>query len=258
LVEIDPSLCLKVLKMANSAYYAPKKRVSNISQAIINIGFNNVKELALNQKVCEIFSKKERIGGYSRPLLWKHSISMALLGKMIYRKEFGKKGQDVYAAGLLHDVGIIVEDQFLHDNFRLILKRAVFAEENLSQAERSVLGYTHADIGSALAADWNFPTSLRMAMGFHHKPSKAKPAFTRIASTLFIAEYLSAEQGIGFPDAPFISSAAFQKHVTKLGLTTQGLDLIVTIVRSVLGGDLSVLSEERVLGRIFNGTQVQI
>jgi len=234
LIEIDPSLCLKVLKMANSAYYAPKKRVSNIGQAIINIGFNNVKELALSQKVCEIFSKKEHIGEYSRPSLWKHSLSIAILGQMIYRKEFGAKGQEVYAAGLLHDVGIIVEDQFLHDDFRLILKRALYAEENLSQAERSVLGFTHADIGRALAADWNFPTGLRTAMGFHHMPSKVKPSLTRVASTLFIAEYLAAENGIGFADAPFISSSAFQKHVKKLGLTVQGLDLIVEDMKQEL------------------------
>ena len=110
----------------------------------------------------------------------------------------------------------------------------MFGEENLSQVERSVLGYTHADIGSALAANWNFPTDLRMAMGFHHMPSEAKPSFRRIASTLFIAEYLSAKNDIGFPDALFISSSAFQKHVTKLGLNTQGLDLIVREMKQEL------------------------
>ena len=128
LIELDPPLTAKILRVANSAYYAPKKKISDIGHAIVNIGFNTVKELALSQKVCEIFNQKERIGGYSRVFLWNHSISTALLGKMIYRKEFGKKGDNIYVAGLLHDIGIIVEDQFLHDDFKLILKKAMFEE----------------------------------------------------------------------------------------------------------------------------------
>lgn len=234
LIETDPPLCLKVLKMANSAYYAPKKRVGNIGQAIVNIGFNNVKELALTQKVCEIFSRKEDIGKYSRPSLWKHSVTIALLGKMIYRKEFAERGQDAYAAGLLHDIGIIVEDQFLHDAFLPILKRSEFEKKNLAQVELGVLGYTHADIGRALAADWNFPIALRTAIGYHHTPSEAKPLFARIVSTLFVAECLSVEHGIGYPDAPFTSPSAFQEQVVKLGLNTQGLDLIVKEVKHEL------------------------
>ena len=227
LVEIDPPLCLKVLKMANSAYYAPTQRVSSIDQAIVNIGFTNVQELALSLKVCEIFTKKERILEYSRSLLWQHSIFVALLGKMIYRREFGEKGQEVYAAGLLHDIGIIVEDQFLHDDFQLILRRSKLVKENLPPAELHVLGYTHADIGGALAADWNLPSGLMIGIGFHHMPDHAKRSMRRIASTLFIAEYLSAENDIGYSDASFISFIAFEKQVRTLGLTIGGLDLIV-------------------------------
>lgn len=227
LIELDPPLTAKILRVANSAYYAPKKKVSDIGQAIVNIGFNNVKELALSQKVCEIFNQKKRIGGYSRVFLWNHSISIAMLGKMIYRKEFGEKGDNIYIAGLLHDIGVIVEDQFLHDDFKLILKRAMFEEENLPQAELSVLGYTHADIGRAITTDWNFPEVLRDAIGFHHIPDKVKAPYSRMTATLFIAEHLSAECGIGYPDAPFTEVAVFQEQLTKLGLHVQGLGLIV-------------------------------
>ena len=77
----------------------------------------------MSQKVCEAFAGNTDIEGYSRNLLWKHSVAVALLGKMIYRREFGRKGDNIYVAGLLHDIGIIALDQFCQDDFRLILSR---------------------------------------------------------------------------------------------------------------------------------------
>ena len=227
LIEIDPPLTAKVLKLANSAYYSPGKRIGEIGQAIITIGFDAVKELALSQKVCEIFDKDESLAGYSRMLLWKHSISVALLGKMIYRREFGERGENIYAAGVLHDIGLIVEDQFLQDRFKEILMRSTMQEKNLPQLERRVLGYNHTDIGRVIAADWNFPRELSAAIGYHHTPDRAKQKFARIAATLYIAECLSASCEIGYADTRFIDESLFQDCVQEWDLSAHGLDLIV-------------------------------
>ena len=68
---------------------------------------------------------------------------------------------------------------------------------------------------------------MREAIGLHHRPDKVKAPYSRMTSTLFVAEYLSAECGIGYADAPFTDPAVFQEHLAKLGLHAQGLDLIV-------------------------------
>ena len=231
LIEIDPPLTAKVLKLANSAYYSPGKRIGEIGQAIITIGFDAVKELALSQKVCEIFDKDESLAGYSRMLLWKHSISVALLGKMIYRREFGERGENIYAAGVLHDIGLIVEDQFLQDSFKEILMRSTMQEKNLPQLERRVLGYNHTDIGRVIATDWNFPRELSAAIGYHHTPDRAKQKFARIAATLYIAECLSARGEIGYADTRFVDESLFQDCVQQWDLSARGLDLIVAEMR---------------------------
>ena len=112
LIEIDAPLSSKVLKIANSAFYYRGRRVSDIKQAIIWIGYDSIKELALSQKVCNIFKKNPSVNGYSRAALWKHCIAVALFSKLVFRREFGERGDNIYAAGLLHDIGIIAEDQF--------------------------------------------------------------------------------------------------------------------------------------------------
>ena len=227
LIDVDPPLTARVLRLANSAYYSPGRRIGEISQAIIIIGFDAVKELALSQKVSEVFSQDVSVGEYSRALLWKHSIAVALLGKLIYRKEFGERGENVYAAGILHDIGIIVEDQFLQDNFKSILRKAMVEESNLSGAERDILGYTHADVGRVITMDWNFPKELSTAIGSHHRPDRARGRFERMASTLYVAEYFVANHGIGYSDASRTNESRFAGCVRKLELGAHALDLLV-------------------------------
>lgn len=227
IIEIDPPLTARVLKVANSAYYYSLRKISEIQHAVIWIGFDVVKEIALSQKVCEVFDQDETISGYSGSSLWKHSIAVALLGKMICRREFGERGENAYAAGLLHDIGIIVENQFLGNGFIDILKKAEQEKKNLSVSEYEVLGYTHTDIGKTLTDHWSFPEELVVAIGNHHNPDKAPQEFSKFASTLYIADYLCQERAIGYSDAPFCDPGIFRRCLKRLDVKGYALDLIV-------------------------------
>jgi len=227
IIEIDPPLTAKVLKVANSAYYYSLKKISEIQHAVIWIGFDVVKEIALSQKVCEVFEQDETVSGYSGRSLWKHSIAVALLGKMICRREFGERGENAYAAGLLHDIGIIVENQFLEKEFTDILHKTEQEKINLSKAESEVLGYTHTDIGKMLTEHWSFPEELVVAIGNHHNPDKAPQEFSRFASILYIADYLCQERGIGYSDAPYFDPGVFRGCLKRLDIKAYALDLIV-------------------------------
>ena len=227
IIEIDPPLTAKVLKVANSAYYYSLNKISEIQHAVIWIGFDVVKEIALSQKVCEVFEQDETVSGYSGRSLWKHSIAVALLGKMICRREFGERGENAYAAGLLHDIGIIVENQFLEKEFIDILHKTEQEKINLSKAESEVLGYTHTDIGKMLTEHWSFPEELVVAIGNHHNPDKAPQEFSKFASTLYIADYLCQERGIGYRDAPYFDPGVFRRCLKRLDIKEYALDLIV-------------------------------
>jgi len=227
LIEVDPPLTASVLRMANSAYYSSGKKISEIEEAVIWIGFDELKELALRQKVCEIFARDEAINGYSRTLLWKHSVAVALLAKLIYRREYGERGDNIYAAGLLHDIGIIVEDQFLHGDFEPALQRGKDERNNLVDSECEVFGYQHADVGRALAVHWSFPGELVTSIGNHHGQFEAPHTFPRIDLALFVANYLCQVNNIGFCDSPYPDEVTFHRCLNALGLEPVATNLIV-------------------------------
>lgn len=227
IVEKDPPLCANVLKLANSAQYGYPKSISDIQEAIICIGFDAVRELALNQKVCELFMKEDTIHGYSRLSLWKHCSAVALCCKMIYRREFRERGDNIYVAGLLHDLGIIVEDQFFREMFEQALKKSAQEEINLYTAEKATLKIDHAAISRAVADDWDFPDELVHAMGFHHEPTEVEEDFKRVVFTVYVANYICQREKIGYVDSPFRDMKLFNKCLSSLGIKAKAVDIIV-------------------------------
>jgi len=234
IIQIDPPLTARLLKLANSVYYSPRTRISQIQQAIIWVGYDALKELTLSQKVCEIFTGDSTFEGYSRPLLWKHSVAVSLLGKMIYRREFREKGENIYIAGLLHDIGIIVLDQFCEDEFRLILSRTKTEKKNHTKTEKKLLGFDHTEVGKAMTNDWNLPQELVEVIGCHHNPDNIAQEFVRLGSTLYVADYVCQQKGLGYSDAPIRDKELFRRCLKRLDLTSYALDLIVEDVEQEL------------------------
>lgn len=227
IIEIDPPLTAKLLKLANSVLYGYPKTICEIQEAIVCIGFEAVRELALSQKVCELFQKSNVINGYSRLMLWKHSVAVAMTSKMLYRRELCKKGEDAYVAGLLHDLGLIVIDQFLHDDFKQILGRALSEKNNLFEIEKEVLGFTHYDIGMALAENWGFPDEIVIAIGNHHNPNSVGNNFSVMASALYIADSVIQASRIGFSDSKYKDEVLFEENMKKLNIKEKALEFIL-------------------------------
>ena len=215
-VEKDPLLSTKLLKLANSAYYGSSQVISDIKDAVVRVGFNNLKELALNQKVCQLFEDDDIIAGYSRALLWKHSVSVAIFGKLIYKDIFKEDSGNIYVAGLIHDIGIIIEEQFLMNEFFQILDDANSGEKSFSEVELNLLGYDHSDIGRAVAISWNFPEELSIAIGFHHSPEELGEEHSKLSITLYIADYLCHKEGIGYSYASNQDDAFFEACKSRL------------------------------------------
>jgi putative nucleotidyltransferase with HDIG domain len=237
LVEIiltDPPLAANVLRLVNSAYCSPRNKIADIQQAVIFIGFEALKELALNQKVCEIFKRGVKIKGYSRARLWKHSVAVALFSKMIYRREFVQRGENAYAVGLLHDLGIIIEDQFQNDILIQALEKASDSTMSLLEAERNTLGYDHAQIGMTLADNWKLPAEIALSVGYHHNPLQAPDTGMHLTCVLHIANACCQKSNIGYCDAPQQDDDLFRDCIRKLNIEPQALDLIMQEVQKKL------------------------
>ena len=232
IVQIDPPLTGKLLQLANSAYYAPQKKICEIQQAMIWVGFDTLKELTMRQKICEVFQGESSVSGFSRTLLWKHCIAVAMLGKMIFRREFGEKGEEIYAAGLLHDLGIIAMEQFCQNDFKKIINKTKADHQDQTAAEKEVLGFNHAEIGRAIADDWDLPQELVQIIGGHHNPETNPQEVLRIGSTLYVADYVCQRRHFGYQNSASSDEKRFKRCLKNLGLTSYALDLIFTDVES--------------------------
>lgn len=241
LIDLDPPLAAEVLRTANSAYYSSGRRISEIEEAVIWIGFDEIKEIVLRLSVRPIFNDEGNTGPCSRTSLWRHCVTVATLAKMIYRKEFRARGENVYALGLLHDIGIVIEDQFRHTQFVRAARLARGRKTDLAGAEQQVLGFDHALLGSALAARWHFPEDFETSIGTHHElPGNSETdEASRMSLTLFLAdqltlqmdsdglcgsaEFTGSEKSTGSAGSP---GAGAERVARALGLDPVGLELI--------------------------------
>jgi putative nucleotidyltransferase with HDIG domain len=234
LIELDPPLTAKVLRVANSSYYATSKIIGDIHQALIWIGSDALKEIILTQKMGEIYTSGTPVRGFSRLQLWRHSLAVALFAKIVYQQEFGKKGNLAYAAGLMHDIGVIVEDQLLHQEFIQLLQAMEKTPQTLSAGETFLFGYDHSQVGLGLAESWGFPAELREGIGFHHNPEGAGEEQRLFVKTIFVADYLMFEQGYGYVAMPLPDREILEQYVRDLGLQWYALRAIVELVREEL------------------------
>ncbi len=234
IIEIDPPLTSKVLNVANSINYGTRRKISEIDQAVIWIGFDSLKQIALSQKVCEVFKSDYIEEGYSRVELWRHSIAVAILGKMIYRKEFGERGENMYAAGIMHDIGIIVEDQFRQEDFNLVLRMMAKSRRSLCDVELAVFGFDHTNVAKAITQDWQLPAEMVNAIGAHHDLCNLDDSFKKMAMTLFISNYLVHENRIGFVETKYRDKKLFQQCLKYLDLRYYSLNLIVKEMKQEL------------------------
>lgn len=244
IIEVDPPLTVKLLKLANSAYYAPTNPITGIQEAIVTLGFDAVRELAISQKVCQLFANSDTFHGYSRLELWKHCLAVAILGKLIYRREFRKKGDDIYVCGLLHDLGLIVLDQFNHDEFQNVLSNFTKDNKNLTEVEDNILKYNHAEIAMNLCLEWEIPEDITYAIGFHHKPGEVDEEYEFITRTLYVANYVIQENKIGYCDMQKPSEVIYKKCLAKLKIDSKSIAFFLKDVKN----ELAKLEENGFLG----------
>lgn len=173
IISEDPALTAKVLKLTNSSFYGIPRTITNVKQAIVILGLEAIKSLVISASVFEIFSKNSKLDIDYLERFWRHSLSVAIMAKIICRKNKMLSLQEAelsFSAGLLHDIGKLIIISHLpreHDEIIQIIENQRGCPEY--QAENEILGFTHADIGSYLTARWNLPESICNAILGHHE-----------------------------------------------------------------------------------------
>jgi HD-like signal output (HDOD) protein len=196
-IERDPALTARLLRAANSAAFTrgPEQRVGSVLAAIGRLGVNQVHALCLVLSVVNAFGGRRR--GLGHEAFWAHSAAVGMVAKLIYaraRPDGSMSLEDMYVAGLLHDLGLLVLDQFFPEHYDQIAAQSKDGEESLWATEQRLLGMSHADVGGALLEHWGLPVSVVRAVSFHHKPELAPPNCARLAWVVAAAEAFCGAQ----------------------------------------------------------------
>ncbi|MDT8405645.1 MAG: HDOD domain-containing protein [Methylococcales bacterium] len=193
-IETDPIMTIKILKVVNSPYYGLSRKISSIQRAVVLIGVNTLKNLALSVASIGILQPTNPAGFDTRQFL-KHSLATAALCKRL-AEQLAIPAQscgDYFVAGLLHDFGKIVYAQYLPEAFTEALAMSQREQCSLHHAEQAVIGIDHSQAGAFLAEYWAFDPILVEAINHHHAPVPEHS----ITQCLFAANQISKRVQIG-------------------------------------------------------------
>jgi putative nucleotidyltransferase with HDIG domain len=170
-IQLDPVLTAKVIKMVNSAYFGLPQKVKSLKQAIVMLGLNTVKNVALSSSFAGNVKIKEKTN-LTQDDFWQHSLGVAVASKLI-AKELGVDAQyleEYFIAGLIHDIGKVLINNFFSKEMNQILELSSEKKMPITEVEKQVLKLSHEEIGIAIGKKWNFESPLLFAVGRHHVP----------------------------------------------------------------------------------------
>ena len=152
-INKDQSLTTRVLRLVNSAFYSLSAEVTNVKHGIALLGFKTISQMVISISVFDVFAGKYG-EEFDRRGFWKHSIGCGVISKIVAQRAKYPKEDDCFTAGLLHDIGKVVLDQYLHEDMIQVIQRTREKEMSFGDAEQEVLGLNHADIGGQVMKKW--------------------------------------------------------------------------------------------------------
>lgn len=197
LISYDQAISSRLLKVANSAYYGFMKKIATVQHAIVILGFKEVKSLVLGIAVFDTMKEASSETSFMREEFWMHSMGCALAGQIIRKKVGGVDPETTFTAALLHDIGKLVLDVFLTQEYLKVLEKVRINGVSMVEAEEEVMGFSHADVGGWLCERWKFPPVLTFPISFHHQVEKVDKNYMRITSIVHLADILCKRAHMG-------------------------------------------------------------
>ena len=228
LISVDPALSVRVLKVVNSSFYGLSRQVDSIRQAIVLVGPNAVRNIAVASSVHKLFGTQRASPHFNPQELWAHSLAVATAARRIAQHTGFGAVETAFLAGLIHDIGMIAEMHWDRPKFLTLVELAA-EEPDLPFRELEVrfFGGSHEEFGAALCRVWNLPEHLEAAAGFHHRSQDRTDSHRAIVAIVHVADIVAARSGIGY--ARTVESVDLEPQLLKeIGLTTEVVEAIQT------------------------------
>ena len=219
-INNDPALCTRILKVVNSSFYGLPGQIGSINRAIVMLGLNAVKNIAIAASLAKLFRGGEVCPGFAAQALWEHSVATATAMKMIADKLKIGIADEAFLAGLMHDIGVMVELQFDRNKLTKVVALTGPGPDgtpanSMIEMETSVFAADHTAFGHGLCEKWKFPASFATVCRFHHDPLKAPPEQRTLPGMAYVADRLAGEL-----------KGAYRMDLVDLAISSDVLDAI--------------------------------
>ncbi|OGR22369.1 MAG: histidine kinase [Desulfobacterales bacterium RIFOXYA12_FULL_46_15] len=227
-ISYDQGMTNKLLKLANSIYYAQKTKVETIKRSITVIGFDEIIGIALGMGILSSFTDKSGLG-LDMKALWIHGIGVATISKELAKRTNPGIANKIFIPALLHDMGKVIFSIYFKDEYRKVRQLSMENKKPLYFAENAIFKLDHAILSALLMKRWNFPQSILFPCRFHHNPESAPIKFRHQSLIINLADYLTQKAGIGHSGNPV--PMAVKNSPKKIGLNPSVLTLAIDQLR---------------------------
>ncbi len=198
-IKTDPALSARMLKVVNSAFYGLPGQIASVDRAIVLLGLSAVKNIAIAASISRMFKGQDVGGGFTARDLWRHSVAVGVAGRLVAKTtQFPGAADEVFLAGLIHDLGLLVERQAFREGLAEVVERCMSGEGTFLELENEILGADHQAFGAALTNKWKFPRALRAVVGMHHDIERLAPELRDFGQVIRFADVWCCERKIGF------------------------------------------------------------
>lgn len=168
-ISYDKSLTAQCLRLANSALFRQRGDVKSVREAVFSLGLWRIRDLVFSCSLPVMFANlKSHI---AKEVFWRHALGTAMVAQGLGRELSVKGTEEIYLAGLLHDIGILVNGVLFAEEFGDVLHEAKHKKVPLEEVEKDVLGFSHAESGRILAELWRLPVDLSEVIEYHCRPN---------------------------------------------------------------------------------------
>jgi HD-like signal output (HDOD) protein len=198
IVAHDPALATRILKVVNSAFYGLPGQIGSVERAIVLLGLNAIKNIAVAASLGQLFRGVKLCEGFTAKDLWTHCIAVGVTARELAKQMKLPIADEAFLAGLIHDTGMLVSLQVWPEKLKQACETARTSERDFCEVEREIVGVDHQQLGQGLAELWKFPRSCQLVAGYHHQPTSLSDNNRLLATIVFVADTLCCKQNRGF------------------------------------------------------------
>lgn len=220
-IQEDPVLSAKVLKTVNSSFFGFVFKTADVKSAVVRLGLKQIRDITMATSVGHFFNSEKDYKGYSPKALWQHSIGVGIMNQLQARigplKQLRAIHSQALLCGLVHDIGIIFEEQHLGESFEIVLDKYAATENvDFHKVELEVFGFNHTHLGAAVLNQWKMPEDICFTVARHHEPKIPKDDL--LSAVTAMSELLITHHDCGFNDVNEEDQRRFGALQMQLGL----------------------------------------